>query len=163
MAFAALAFVGAADCVTVDGGVSYVTRLDSLPNGEEIVSAPQLVEIASHEYVLETYLWRDFQPISPPDGKPLIAKVRVTAVDEEPFPNDLDADILYVVYGDEVWVSEFSDERPFPGLPEYQLDKIARDGPKWGPGVTVDVVVRLVGGGETRLLRVSDQMIERTD
>ena len=140
-----------------------MTALASLPNGDEIASAPELVEIASREYTLETYLWRDFMPVSPPDGKPLIAIVRVTAVDLEPFPEDLDADKLYVIYGDEVWVTDFSGERPPPGVPDHQLHGIARDGPKWGPGVTVDVVVRLLAGGETWLLRASDQMIERTD
>ncbi len=160
---ASVVFILSAAAGCIFGGVeSYVTTLDSLPEGDAIVLAPGLVEVASREYTLETYLWRDFMPISPPDGKPLIAIARVTAVDPEPFPEDLDADKLYIIYGDEVWVTDFSDESR-PVLPDHQLDKVARDGPKWGPGVTVDVVVRLLGGGETWLLRASDQMIERTD
>ncbi len=145
------------------GGEPYVTTLGALPDGDAIASAPELVEIASREYTLETSLWRDFMPVSPPDGKPLIAIVWVTAVDLEPFPEGLEADKLYVIYGDQVWVTDFSDERPPPNEPDHQLFKIARDGPKWGPGVTVDVVVRLALGGETWLLRASDQMIRRAD
>ena len=146
-----------------EGESSYVTTLASLPDGDAIASAPELVETTSREYTLETYLWRDFMPICPPDGKPLIAKVKVTAVDLEPFPEGLDADKLYVIHGDDVWVTDFSDELPPPGVPDHQLDRIARDGPKWGPGVTVDVVVRLVGGGGPWLLRASDKMISRSD
>jgi hypothetical protein len=163
-AFVAFILPVLAGCVFGEGEESsYVTTLASLPDGDAIISAPELVEIASREYTLETYLWRDFMPISPPDGKPLIAKVKVTAVDLEPFPEGLDADKLYVIYGEEVWVTDFSDELPPPGVPDHQLDRIARDGPKWGPWVTVDVVVRLVGGGDTHLLSASDQMISRSD
>ncbi len=151
-----------AGCI-LGGEKSYVTTLASLPDGDAIASAPELVEIASRDYTLETYLWRDFMPVSPPDGKPLIAKARVTAVDLEPFPVGLDADKLYVIYGDDVWVTEFSDELPPPNVADHQLHRIARDGPKWGPDVAVDVVVSLVGGGGPWLLRASDQIILRTD
>ncbi len=160
---ASVVFILAAAAGCIFGGVeSYVTTLDSLPEGDAIVLAPGVVDIASREYSLETFLWRVFMPISPPDGKPLIAIARVSAVDLEPFPEDLDADKLYVIHGDQVWVTDFSGESR-PVVPDHQLERIARNGPKWGPGVTVDVVVKLVGGGETWLLRASDQMIGRTD
>ena len=44
------------------------------------------------------------------------------------------------------------------------LEKIARDGPKWGPGIQVDVVVRLLDKEELfYLLKAENQLIQRTD
>jgi hypothetical protein len=39
---------------------------------------------------------------------------------------------------------------------------VAREGPKWGPSVTVDVVVRLTDGRRAWLLRAADQPIAGT-
>ncbi len=163
---AATAFLGVlalAGCTESNGSRVGVVRLERLPEGADIVSAPEQVDVASRQYTLGTYLWRDFMPISPPDGQPLIALVTILATDLLPFPSDLDADRLYVINGEEAWVVDLPARQGLL-LPDYQLDKIARDGPKWGPAITVDVVVRLVEtGGGGYLLRAADQMILRTD
>ena len=133
-------------------------------NIQELLSAPEEVENGENRYVLETYLWRDFMPISPPDGKPLIAKITVVATESQTPPPTLDADRLWVIDGEKVWETEFSGERiPPESGPGGRLTKIARNGPKWGPGIEVDIVVRLVDEtGNTRLLRASGQKIHRT-
>lgn len=128
----------------------------------DLLSAPERVEINGRQFVLETYLWRDFMPISPPDGKPLIALTWVTAIDSAPFPSSLNATRLWVVNGEQVWEAKFSDE-PRPPTPPHQLEKIARNGPKWGPGLQVEVVVKLVYNNKDYLLRASKQPIWRTD
>ena len=108
---------------------------------------------------------RDFQPATPPDGKPLIALIRVIAIDLLPFPSTLDANRLWVINGQEVWEKEFSDEEiPTDPNRKHQLEKIARNGPKWGPGIYVDVVVRIIDyKNKTYLLKASNQYIGRTD
>jgi len=136
-----------------------------VPTIEMLISSHEQIEVDGRKYILEAYLWRDFMPISPPDGKPLIALIWVTAVDLLPFPTTLDADRLWVINGQQVWEAEFSNEE----LPEnsdrkHQLEKIARSGPKWGPGLYVDVVVRIVDcKNKEYLLRASKQYIGRTD
>ena len=132
---------------------------------ETLLSTPEQIEIEGRMYILETYLWRDFMPISPPDGKPLIAIIWVTAIDSLRFPSSIEATKLWVISGEEIWETKFSDEER-PQLPhrEHQLEKVARNGPKWGPGIYVDVVVRIID--ESRnfyLLRASNQYISRTD
>jgi len=140
-----------------------------LPTVEMLLSSPEQIEIEGRQYVLETYLWRDFMPVSPPDGKPLIALIWITAVDLLPFPGALDADRLWVVNDQQFWETEFSDEeRPADPNRKHQLEKIARDGPKWGPGIYVDVVVRIVyyktaGHKKEYFLKASRQLIGRTD
>lgn len=125
-------------------------------------STPDHIYIENRKYQLETYLWRDFMPISPPDGQPLIAVVKIIPNDSLKFPSNLDADHLWVVNGKELWSTSFSSEK----LPEdeYLLEKIARNGPKWATGVQVDVIVRLVHNHQKSfLLRAFNQTIERTE
>jgi hypothetical protein len=132
------------------------------PEPQPLLDAPTQVRVDGHDLTLEAYLWRDFQPISPPDGKPLVAVLRVKTADGRPFPAGVTADQVSVVYGDQVWTAPAHQEQPssHPAV----LAVVARDGPRWGPEVTVDVVVRLRGpGGSEFLLRAPDQRIHRTD
>jgi hypothetical protein len=135
------------------------------PSIPDLLAAPEQIEIDGREYILETYLWRDFMPVSPPDGKELIALIWVTAIDSLTFPSSIDANRLWVVNDELVWETEFSEEeRPEDPNREHQLEKIARDGPKWGPGIQVEVIVRVTDEKDsTYLLRAADQWIYRTD
>ncbi|MEZ4651012.1 MAG: hypothetical protein R3E97_19945 [Candidatus Eisenbacteria bacterium] len=152
----ALALLGCADgSVAPPGGI--------VPTPDDLLSAPSQLTIDGHTYELWTYLWRDFQPFSPPDGKPLIALVRLVDVDSRAVPADVTLEYLWVVNGTETWATEFSGEER-PPQPDHTIERVARGGPKWGPDVAVDVVARVRVGdsGESRILS-SDQPIERTD
>jgi len=139
------------------------------PSGPEVRPAPELratpvrVTLGGQELVLETYLWRDFQPISPPDGKPLIGVLRIKAANGSAVPATTRATAAWVVLGSDVWATAVAEEQP-RGTTGDAYEVVIRDGPKWGPGVTADVVVRLRdAGGNTVLLRAADQSIHRTD
>lgn len=127
----------------------------------ELAAAPTTVTAAGKSLTLGTYLWRDFQPISPPDGKPLAAVLHVTTGDGSDVPATLRADMVWVLYGTEIWTA-VPEERPrSETAPVYEA--AAHDGPKWGPGANVDVVVRLRdANGRTLLLRAPDQPIRTT-
>ncbi|HSG28095.1 MAG TPA: hypothetical protein VLA34_06410 [Candidatus Krumholzibacterium sp.] len=129
---------------------------------DALMMAPQTVTLGDQQYVLETYLWRDFMPISPPDGKPLTALVEVIEKNGSAIAPDLEMKYLWVINGREVWSTKFTDETP--SSPEDELHRIARNGPLWGPGIEVEVIVALTrGDGPVSLLRASDQSIFRTD
>jgi hypothetical protein len=133
------------------------------PSQAQLKSAPEAVEVGGHTLRLETYLWRDFMPISPPDGRPLSAVLRVLAADGRPLPPDLRADRLWVLKGGEVWTTALGAPRPEDASRPDRREYVARGGPKWMPGERVDVVVRLQDGtGAMHLLRAVDQRIERT-
>ena len=131
------------------------------PSVSELANAPVQVRVAGVDLTLETYLYRDFAPITPPNGQPMIAAVRVKAADGEALPEGLRAERLHVVFGADVWTPEPVEEWPStdPGV----MELVARNGPKWGPGVTVDVVLRLRHAGSTLLLKAPAQQIHRTD
>ena len=129
----------------------------------ELRNAPEVVSLEGVAVHLETYLWRDFQPISPPDGKPLLALVRIKGAGGTVLPATLKADSVWIVNGELAWVASLREEQPRgPDLSFFEA--MARDGPKWGPGITVDVVVRLRNvSGQRVLVRVGGQMVHRTD
>ena len=130
---------------------------------EKLNAAGETVEIQGRTYRLEPALWRDFMPVSPPDGKPLIALVHVIQAGSDAFTPSVVVHHLWVVNDQEIWSTSFSKEERSPAAPN-QLEKIARDGPKWGPGISVDVVVGLLDElGKLYLLRAPGEPIRRTD
>ena len=112
--------------------------------------------------IADAYLWRDFMPISPPDGKPLAASLKIQ-VDSGAFPVDVTVDRIWV-YGPTVWEPALFEVRRSPdaGTPADQIEVFANGGPKWDPGSEVSVDVRLISGGTTRILRVTEVTIQKT-
>jgi len=130
---------------------------------DQLATAPDTLAVAGCDLTLETYLWRDFMPISPPDGKPLIALIRIVEANQIEIPAGIDAVYLWVVNGTDVWPTTFSDES-HPETPPHELERVARNGPKWGPQIQVDVIVGVTTGSkDLHLLRAADQWIHRTD
>ncbi len=134
-----------------------------IPTPDGMLDAPTQLTINGHSYKLQTVLWRDFQPVSPPNGKPLIGLAWLSETDSLTIPSNVTMDYLWVVNGGQTWATNFSDEER-PSQPDYRLEEIAREGPKWGPGITVAVVARVrTGDDETYRILVMDQAITRTD
>ena len=50
-------------------------------------------------------------PISPPDGKPMIAVLKVATSDKKPFPSGVRIDRAWVLFGEQMWeAAEFRDQ-----------------------------------------------------
>jgi hypothetical protein len=143
----------------------------------DLRNAPTEVVLDGKSLSLSAYLWRDFMPISPPDGKPMIAVLKVATSDKKPFPSGVRTDRAWVLFGEQMWeASELKEQLKGPPYCKDASGKwikcpdspvfisVARDGPKWGPGLFVDVVVRLTDkGGRHYLLQAPKQYVNRTD
>lgn len=132
---------------------------------KKLHSAPDTVTINGRQFVLDTYLWRDFMPISPPKGKPLRAVVTIGPTDNQPFPQSLNADKIWVIHGEDLWTRslEKTGGTGPPGTLK-KLEMMSSGGPKWGPGIEVSVVVQLKDSfGDTYLLKADNQPIHRTE
>ena len=127
-----------------------------------VASAPERVVIDGREYTLAASAWRDFQPVAPPDGQPLIVVAEVSPSDMMPLPSDLAIDRVWVLHGRREW-SAVPEQPGGQEPPATRLEVSARNGPKWGPGIKVDVVVRMRRGEETWLVRAPGVDIKRTD
>jgi hypothetical protein len=101
-------------------------------------------------------------PIFPPDGKPLVAVLQIRTDDASPVPSSVNADMVWVMHGDALWSATPREDRTRAETsPVYEV--IARDGPKWGPDISVEVVVRLRDpSGRSYLLRAPMQTIAKT-
>jgi hypothetical protein len=112
---------------------------------------------------LSAYLWRDFMPVAPPGGGPLRVLLRIPTANSSPFPPALRADAAWILNGRDVWATRVRETRErLPGYPA--LDVSAEGGPRWGPGIEVDVVVRLRdAAGAAWYLGVKGQTIQRTE
>jgi len=145
----------------------------------DLRNAPTEVLLDGSSLSLSAYPWRDFMPgiWSGPDGSPMMVGFKVATSDKKPLPSGVRADGAWVLFGEQIW--EISDLRrnvaripdnkdsseKWINCPASPVCKFTvRDGPKWGPGVFVDVVVRLTDkeGGQ-HLLRAPKQYVNRSD
>ena len=126
--------------------------------------APTSVQIGPVTLHLSAYLWRDFMPgpqMSPMNGSALMGTFVLSTQDPAVFvPVTFDA--LWVVNGEEIWSAKL-ENNPLVDVVPGTILKVARDGPRWATGITVDVVARVgLTDGTKRLIRVST-VIQRTE
>jgi hypothetical protein len=145
----------------------------------DLRKAPTEVVLEGRSLSLSTYLWRDFMPGIAPmiDGKPMIAVLKVATSDKKSFPSGVRIDRAWVLFGEQMWeTSEFREQSEDPtnnkdsneswvNCPDSPVcEAVARGGPKWGPGIFVDVVVQLTDReGRHYLLQARKQYVNRTD
>jgi len=115
-------------------------------------------------YVLEANLYRDFMPVSPPGGKPLVSLNCLVAVDSTDIPQNIVLVKQFVINHDTVWMKDYEKDYYNGGTGSYQLCKVSINGPMWDPGVLVDVVAEIYNSknDSTYFLRSLDQCIEKT-
>jgi hypothetical protein len=130
---------------------------DYVENG--IFTAQEEIHNENITYSLSTYMWRDFMPISPPDGKPLIAVITVYAHNAENFPLTTKIERLWIINGAEIKSASATDEFKVDGN-KYEMG--FRDGPKWDPGIVIDVVVKMKVNSQIYYLKAENQMIHAT-
>jgi hypothetical protein len=127
----------------------------------QLTSAPETLDFSQQRYTLTSNLWRDFMPVAPADGRPMTALVRLVRLDQQPIPDNVQLAYLWVINGKQVWATKLSGE---PRKYDNVIERMAMNGPKWGPGISVDVVVGVtIGSSGLRLVRAHAQMIGRTD
>ena len=88
-------------------------------------NAAGVITIDSHDYFIDVYLWRDFQPISPPNGKNLISINWLIRADSSAIPDNIELKQQYVVYGDSLWIADYENETH--QIPEYKQKKVSRN------------------------------------
>ncbi|MCX8117110.1 MAG: hypothetical protein N3G78_04155 [Desulfobacterota bacterium] len=133
------------------------------PTVKELIATPERITVGGKDLSVEAYLWRDFMPISPPGGRPLMASIRLKTVDGTLLPKGLKVARIWLVKGEEVWIPAKKEVIREDGPPSL-LNITLRDGPKWGPGLHVEVVLELRDDqNRSHLIRASRQPIHRTD
>jgi len=138
-------------------------RIDQPRINELLIISSEQETIDGTTLELHAYLWRDFMPISPPDGKNLISINWLVDVDSVAIPNHIILSEQYVIYGDSLWTAPYTEEER--ETQPYVIERVSIEGPKWGPNVEVTVIAKVVDSitsSEYFLIR-DNQPIERTD
>jgi hypothetical protein len=116
---------------------------EALLNKLYLTSVDTLV-LQDHEYILDTYLNRDFFPgIGIGKKTSLIADIYLVNIDSTAIPSYIDIKKLYIIQDQLIWAST-----PIggvqPSVPEFKLNKLSRDGPEWNTGIYVDAIIMIV-------------------
>jgi hypothetical protein len=133
-------------------------------SGPQMALPPGGASFDGTKLVLEANLYRDFMPILLPEdvnGRPMTAVLRVRAVDGEPLPPGLTLGDAVVTLGSAVWRTQ---PMTMPSNDPGMLLGRSVNGPKWGPGVIVDVELTVKQGvHQTATLRAQGVLVQRTD
>jgi hypothetical protein len=138
------------------------------PPSSPAVTRPSLdsvdtLTVDNRTYILQSYLWRDFMPIAPPDGDPLRAIILLSRLDSLVVLEGVRLDHLWVVSSEGEWSTAFNEDGP-GYVPPNHIGRIARCGPKWQPGISADVIVSMESEtGDTYYLAGRGVRIARTD
>lgn len=119
------------------------------------------LRVGTTTFTAEVEAWRSFQPLVGAAGDPLIAVVRVRG--DGGIPGALTADTVWLVRGAEVVALVAREEQPRGGEART-VEFVVRDGPRWTPGDSIDVIVALTGlDATTHLVRAPRVTIARVD
>lgn len=125
--------------------------------------AEDTLTFKSSEYILETYLYRNFFPGGPiPKKRPLISILYLTNIDSLDIVEELKLDKVYIISENLIFKStpEYRDDN---SLPNYKQSYICREGPEWETEIKVDVVIKIINQStnENSYLIARDQTIEK--
>ena len=128
----------------------------------DIENVPDTIEIDGTCLYLSSELWRNFMPPSCSECTRLAAYIRIIDCDSVSVPGSVEPQCMWVLHGDEVWGTRFSDEILPPNYP-YLVLRIARCGPKWDTDTLVDVIVKIQSNDEVYFIRNRNVIILRVE
>lgn len=115
----------------------------------------------SREIFLEASLSRNFELTSPQGGGPLKATIELLGEGNESFPTEVVADRVWVFNGNETWSAPLSEPPEGQWLPNGS-HWVKSGGPKWDPGILVNVTVQLdLAGQDSFFLGVRNVRIDK--
>ena len=121
-------------------------------NSEKIV-------IAGKELTLSIYLWRDFMPDTEENGSPLMGSIRFIGQSGNNLLNTVSISKVFVVNNRVKWVCRSFEKRI---IGNDVLEIVFGNGPKWEPGINVDVVCEFKYQGRLLRHRSKSQRINQT-
>jgi hypothetical protein len=127
-----------------------------------IESVPDTIEIEGTRLHLSSELWRNGMPSICSDCSRVAAYVRIIDCDSVSVHGSVDPQCIWVLNGDEIWGSRFSNEVLPPNYP-YIVLRVARCGPKWPADILADVIVKIESGNERYFIRNRNVRILRVE
>jgi len=105
---------------------------------DQLLASPDSLVVDGMPLTVSIYLYRDFFPISPPNGRPMTAFVTLDGSPPGSWPASVSDVYIWVIRdSSEVWRTTM----PFVFLYGSAHAFQGTDGPLWDPGILVDVVI----------------------
>jgi len=133
-----LALLHAGGCILDDDSDDWSSRPTNVSK-DQLRAAPETLHIGGIVLTAHAELWRDFMPVSPPSGSPLSGVVDLSPSDSAAgIPPVIEA-YVWMMKDPDVWTTRMERQGPAPtgGGERFRFS----GGPKWGPGISVDVIV----------------------
>ena len=125
----------------------------------QLKTSPEKIVVAGKELKLSTYFWRDFMPVAEENGSPLMGSISFIGQSGNILLNSVSISKVYVINNHQIWVSDPYETRII-GADVFEV--IVRNGPKWGPGINIDVICEFVYQGKSFRLMSKSQKINQT-
>lgn len=133
--------------------------ISSCASADELKTSPTSININGSALTLDAYVWRDFTPPTATDGDPMRSTVQLNLISGPEILNGVHLVRQYVIMGQEIWAADIYDLTI--GSSTFQGTSI--NGPKWGPDVSVDVVLEFTYDGTTYKIRSPNILIEKVE
>ena len=103
----------------------------------QLLQAPDTLRVDGATLTTQVFLWRDFMG-DPVSGSMLYATVRLNGAPPDTIPPTAGKVYLWVIHGSDVWSATLA---LGPIDPDGTRTYFVSGGPRWGPGIDVDVVI----------------------
>jgi hypothetical protein len=103
----------------------------------QLLQAPDTLRVDGATLTAQVSLWRDFMN-QPANGSLLYASVHLNGAPPDTIPPTAGKVYLWVIHGSDVWSATLA---LGPTDPDGTRIYSASGGPRWGPGIDVDVVI----------------------
>jgi len=128
----------------------------------DLAKAPTEVSLAGSTVTLQPTVWRDFQPGGDRTDTRLLGVLRIVSLDASPLPEGIVVKTVWFVRDTDAWRTE--PKREYAGPPASQIEFVARGGPRWPVGATLDILLDLrAPSGAAVFLAARGTPIIRTD
>jgi len=125
---------------------------------DELLSAPEQIEIDGRMYILMTNIDLTWNPEY---TNPVFGDIRIITIDSLTFPSSIDADKVWIIHEDDVWESEKVSDGAAP-VENFELKKkIEGKWVDWDSDDSVGVVVHVIVDNDENsyLLRAANQIL----
>ena len=142
--------------------ISFLLILNAAAHETHVLDVPQLpisIGIGEEIIELEAYIYRDFMPISPPDGKPMCGLVTLKTKSGNAVPKGITVISIRISHKKKSWSAKMKMD---PNFNRKNVNVRVDGGPKWQTGIMIDITVYLKYNGREYLLQLEKRKLHKT-
>ena len=128
-----------------------------------VSNVPQTQTIGIYNFRLEASLARNFMPIIPSGGAPLVAVINLVETEQKNIKGKFELQMFKIAASERTWQPTFLSDTISSN--EYEIKRVSHDGPQLAPGRFVDVIgeFKSLETGKIYEILASRQEIRRSE